>query len=1067
MGSALATLLAQVQRLLGIRARRTSRSQPVSWLMQLFRRASKAGLRKFYIRRNPTTMPTSMPPRCTSIMLLALLFFLAGQLPMAAQEPHLEEETTMWSTNGTVNCQVIDQEQDRLYIGGYFDYIGPPNKPSGAVLNNSTLRLNTLRFFPDGPVYAAVSDGNGGWFIGGQFEHIGPVASRNLAHIDQYGELLTAYNVDEAVRSMAIALEHGYLFVGGSFTSINDHPRFGLGILNIGPGAGTDPVSTWVFDTRLGFQPGGIVLSMAYRSNALYLAGDFDQLNFTIRNCVAKLDILPSGISINQQWTPKIINPPPAIDWMKIIIMDNWIYIGGDFNYFQETNGVVKQSKLVKIHHITGNFDGEWRFRFNGGTILSLAIGLCNGIETLFISSKGAMGILTPTSQQSFYYGLAMVRTDDSGTIGQWKPSFTSDNTFYTEQPMQMPYVYDMKYVPPTDTRPARLVLAGMFNTVSNQLAYRTCAYDLSQDLPVFDVGWRAHADGGDVRCLALDDTGEELFLGGSFTRIGGLPRVGLAALSLTTGQGILDWEANVFSAPDEGLVYLNHGGVTSMVLDAPTHRLYVGGGFNRITGRTVSNNTPIKNLIQISTVDAAPNYAWAPEAQDLVQAMCISPEGGTVYIAEHHRVLAVDNTGAVPSGWNAPPLVVPAWLKTLAFFNGHVYIGRASAQGAALRRMAPTGQLDMNWQPDISGNVFAIDLVEGNHAILAGGAFDLGTQYHNLCAFDLSSAAVAMPWLPHTDGAVHSVRYRDRSIYVGGAFDHIADTPSDGFARIHGCGDVEDLAPFAAQVNTMALADNLLCTADRPKAFRLRPPGLQLNLRLILGGCFDQPAGYMRNDLMSIIPMTEPFSAIGFTLLGGQSTTASLEVLHAVGPDAVVDWVLVELRDPTDPATVLYTQPAFVQRDGDVVDVEDCMPFSIKAPAGYYHIAVRHRNHLGIMSGNSILLSSEPMALDLTQPNTPVYGVDSRMELVGGSYGLWPGNSKPDSRVRYVGNTNDCDPILTRVGTTTNVVHGYWVEDNNLDGKVSYIGLNNDRDVVLQTIGGVIPTNVRVEQLP
>jgi len=36
-----------------------------------------------------------------------------------------------------------------------------------------------------------------------------------------------------------------------------------------------------------------------------------------------------------------------------------------------------------------------------------------------------------------------------------------------------------------------------------------------------------------------------------------------------------------------------------------------------------------------------------------------------------------------------------------------------------------------------------------------------------------------------------------------------------------------------------------------------------------------------------------------------------------------------------------------------------------------------------------------------------------------------------------------------------------------NMDGTAKYTGTGNDRDPILQNIGGVITTNVRVEQLP
>jgi alpha-glucosidase (family GH31 glycosyl hydrolase) len=81
----------------------------------------------------------------------------------------------------------------------------------------------------------------------------------------------------------------------------------------------------------------------------------------------------------------------------------------------------------------------------------------------------------------------------------------------------------------------------------------------------------------------------------------------------------------------------------------------------------------------------------------------------------------------------------------------------------------------------------------------------------------------------------------------------------------------------------------------------------------------------------------------------------------------------------------------------------------------------------------------------------------------------LWSGNVVRDGSLKYVGASNDRDPILVRIGSTvpTNVVNGYYPEDCNLDGSVKYVGAENDRDPVLINVGGIVPTSVRVEQLP
>ena len=39
--------------------------------------------------------------------------------------------------------------------------------------------------------------------------------------------------------------------------------------------------------------------------------------------------------------------------------------------------------------------------------------------------------------------------------------------------------------------------------------------------------------------------------------------------------------------------------------------------------------------------------------------------------------------------------------------------------------------------------------------------------------------------------------------------------------------------------------------------------------------------------------------------------------------------------------------------------------------------------------------------------------------------------------------------------------------EDVNLDGTVKYTGTANNRDPILINVGGTVPTNTRVEQVP
>ena len=133
------------------------------------------------------------------------------------------------------------------------------------------------------------------------------------------------------------------------------------------------------------------------------------------------------------------------------------------------------------------------------------------------------------------------------------------------------------------------------------------------------------------------------------------------------------------------------------------------------------------------------------------------------------------------------------------------------------------------------------------------------------------------------------------------------------------------------------------------------------------------------------------------------------------------------------------------------------------------YFVAVRHRNHLGAMTLSSIALGANEAGVDFTLGTTPTYGADARVAFANGKRGLWCGNVQRDTQLRYTGQDNDRDPILTLLGGSvpTNFITGYHAADVTLDGVVRYIGQGNDRDPILVNIGGNVPTNFRIEQLP
>lgn len=224
---------------------------------------------------------------------------------------------------------------------------------------------------------------------------------------------------------------------------------------------------------------------------------------------------------------------------------------------------------------------------------------------------------------------------------------------------------------------------------------------------------------------------------------------------------------------------------------------------------------------------------------------------------------------------------------------------------------------------------------------------------------------------------------------------------------------------------------------------------GVSLPVRLFLGGAYGGSGTLMHDDLRAngLVPLTEPYSAAPysttFTHVGGGGETIAANVLAITGSDAIVDWVFLELRDSI--SNVVATRSALVQRDGDVVDVDGVSAVSVSVAPGNYYIVARHRNHLSVMTANTVALSTSSALVDFST-GSGTYGGDglAAQQAFGTAFALQAGDTSGDGRVTFaldvatVRNTiiNAVDNITSTLNYT-GVTHVYDRSDVNLDGRV------------------------------
>ena len=217
------------------------------------------------------------------------------------------------------------------------------------------------------------------------------------------------------------------------------------------------------------------------------------------------------------------------------------------------------------------------------------------------------------------------------------------------------------------------------------------------------------------------------------------------------------------------------------------------------------------------------------------------------------------------------------------------------------------------------------------------------------------------------------------------------------------------------------------------------------------------------------VIPLTEPFTALGFTHVGSGGESIDASVLTNAMYGNVVDWIFVELRKKDDPATVVQTRCGLMRQTGSIYNTGGYSPITFLVPAGDYYVSIRHRNHLGVMTKEPLALGSSGAFLDLRLASTPTYGSSAQATAFGRT-AMWSGDTNGDGLLKYTGNANDREPILVLIGGSvpSNVVDSiYDTRDVNLNATVKYTGNGNDREPILVNIGGSTPTSVRTQQLP
>lgn len=754
-----------------------------------------------------------------------------------------------------------------------------------------------------------------------------------------------------------------------------------------------------------------VVRCMSLNSGRLYVGGDFTTVNGLARGRGASFTLSNHALT---NWTPNANNT-----LYSIVATSTSVYIGGAFTLVNTLN----VRNRVAAFPPTSNTPQAWNPNANG-TVRALAL---SGTD-VFLGGDFTTVSLTARSRVALVSSAGTLQNWSRDVDGDVHCLFVANNVLYAGGDLTLvdgigrqrlvafgvpgsglPTITD--WSPATENtvmciaaQGGALFAGGVFQRGGGLSRRNIVAFDPATGVP---TAWAPQANNA-VFALERAGTGA-VFAGGDFNQLGGAARTGLAAIDPVSGD-VLPWSV----LPDT-----IH--VTDLAVQGDT--LFVCGAFRSIAGQTR------EHLAAISITGAAPLSWNVPLGAD-DEPKDILLDNDTLYLCG-----VISSVGGQPR--NALGSIKVSTSAVLGLSAGFLSAGYSPSQLAkAAGKLFISGVTD---QFGISSNAFVMDAVSGAPAPYSVTGYQCVTAYE-----DRFYAAYYGPVVHDARTGIELARKFVPEFF---ALDMIRARNGDLFAVGYYFSTTSKVVHLHADpCNT---------------------------IRVMLDGPFAN--GAMENPLRdgALLPLTEPYTALGYVHSGGGGGEVAPANILTVSFDGspeteVVDWVLVEYRDPFDPGNIVASQSGLLLRNGTIRTSNWAqLPTFAPDPNGSYHVAVRHRNHLGVMTAQPVDFSTSPF-IDFSLPATPVFGNNARKTNSGAGV-LWSGDVNFDGTLKYTGTNNDRDPVLVRIGGTvpTNTATGYFSEDVNMDGQVKYTGNKNDRDLILVNIGGTVPTNVREEQLP
>lgn len=211
------------------------------------------------------------------------------------------------------------------------------------------------------------------------------------------------------------------------------------------------------------------------------------------------------------------------------------------------------------------------------------------------------------------------------------------------------------------------------------------------------------------------------------------------------------------------------------------------------------------------------------------------------------------------------------------------------------------------------------------------------------------------------------------------------------------------------------------------------------LNAKVLFEGYFNGSGMSTTLNTNGLLPAAQPYNVQPYNYAGAENN-------NNIGTD-IVDWVLVELRDPNNETIVVAQKAGLINLAGSLRSASGTGPIMFdNAPAGDYLVVIHHRGHVSVMSQNLVTLPNT--SLDLSQSSNAVKG-SNQLKSVNGSFVMRAGDYDRSGTINFsdfilwLQNNNTLSSYLFMDGDGNGTINFtdfiLWLSNNN---HVDYSGI-------------------------